>query len=442
MQNKRLLLIGGNFFPEPTGIGKYTGEMVDWLSKNGFRCTVVTTFPYYPYWKVQEPYLKRSFWFKKETRQVSEDGLPIEIIRAPHYVPTKPTGVRRMISDFSFFFSAYLVIIALLFKRRNDFVMTVAPPFQLGLLAILYKKLKGSKFIYHIQDLQVDAAKDLRLVESEAIIDILFRVEKFILRHADTISTISIGMAKKVRIKCGKDVCLFPNWVDTTKFFPIVDKERIKVKFGFNPSDRIILYSGAIGEKQGLEAIIYAAKEFKEVTNLKFLICGSGPYKEKLKLLKEKLQLPNVVFYPLQPLDTFNEFLNIADFHLLLQKQNASDLVMPSKLTAILSIGGIAIITAKKGTSLFEIIDTARAGILIEPENQLELNNAIKKALFTGNLRALEVNARMFAEKNLAIAQILSEYKATVLKTDTNNGRKYNTRRVRTMTPIVDLEAE
>jgi colanic acid biosynthesis glycosyl transferase WcaI len=424
MEKQRILLIGGNYFPEPTGIGKYSGEMMDWLSNNHLDCTVITTYPYYPHWKVQEPYTKKRYWFKKEVRQVSKDATPINIIRAPHYVPANPSAFKRILSDFTFFFSAYLVVMVMLLKKKYDVVITVAPPFQLGLLAILYKKIKGCKFIYHVQDLQVDAAKDLNMIKSNFILEILFFIEKFILRYADTVSSISVGMVKKVKAKCNKPVFLFPNWVDTSKFYPIANKEEGKKEFGFELSDKIILYSGAIGEKQGLEAILYAAQHLKAYSDIKFLICGSGPYKEKLQLLKEELQLQNVIFFPLQPSNKFNKFLNIADLHLLLQKGNASDLVMPSKLTAILSIGGVAIVTANPGTSLYEVVNTANAGILIEPENQVALNNAIQQAIFTDNTNIAQ-NARFYAEKNLSIDEILLNFKHKVL--DVNGSLKTST---------------
>ena len=66
--SKRILLIGGNFSPELTGIGKYNGEMIDLLATKGFDCGVVTSFPYYPQWKVDNQYLKSSAWFKKEVK--------------------------------------------------------------------------------------------------------------------------------------------------------------------------------------------------------------------------------------------------------------------------------------------------------------------------------------------------------------------------------------
>ena len=55
-KNKEVLVYGINFYPELTGIGKYTGDMVDWLVSKNVKCTVITSFPYYPYWEIQKPY--------------------------------------------------------------------------------------------------------------------------------------------------------------------------------------------------------------------------------------------------------------------------------------------------------------------------------------------------------------------------------------------------
>ena len=113
--SNRILLIGGNFSPELTGIGKYNGEMIDWLAQNEFDCTVITTFPYYPQWKIQEPYRKNSYWYKKETIGSAN---PITIIRCPHYVPGNPSGAKRLISDLSIVFSTTLALFPLLFKKK------------------------------------------------------------------------------------------------------------------------------------------------------------------------------------------------------------------------------------------------------------------------------------------------------------------------------------
>lgn len=405
-----MLLIGGNYYPELTGIGKYNGEMIDMLASQGCSCTVVTSYPYYPYWKVQEPYTKSSGWFKKE-QKVPADGksLPIEIVRCPHYIPKEPSGLKRIISDFSFCISAFLKTAQLLFTRKFDIVLVVAPPFQLGLLGVLYKKIKGGKFLYHIQDLQIDAAREFKLIKSQLLINILLKIEKYIIKKADVVSSISQGMIRKIQLKYQREVVFFPNWVDTEIFFPLNEKEKLKAEFDFDASDKIILYSGAIGEKQGLEAILLSAKALEDNPDLKFVICGSGPYKEKLEEIKESQNLKNVIFLPLQPFEKLNSFLNIADIHLVLQKANAADLVMPSKLTAILSVGGVAIITASEGSSLYDVVVAHKMGVLIEPEDSDTLVSAIDRTL-KNNDNTIPKNARLYAEQYLSIGEIFRRY--------------------------------
>src|SRR5690606_14696899 len=113
----RILLIGGNFAPEPTGIGKYSGEMMQWLAANGHDCTVVTSYPYYPQWRVQEPYVKSRSWYRKELLPVHgaiNGSGKLKVYRCPQYVPARPSGAKRILLDFSFAASAFFKLIQLL----------------------------------------------------------------------------------------------------------------------------------------------------------------------------------------------------------------------------------------------------------------------------------------------------------------------------------------
>ncbi|MBN2701505.1 MAG: hypothetical protein JXR29_08650 [Methylothermaceae bacterium] len=47
----KILMVGLNFAPELTGIGKYTGELAEWLADRGHAVRVVTAPPYYPAWR-------------------------------------------------------------------------------------------------------------------------------------------------------------------------------------------------------------------------------------------------------------------------------------------------------------------------------------------------------------------------------------------------------
>ncbi len=410
---KRILLISGNYFPEPTGIGKYNDEMMNWLADHDFNCTVISTYPYYPFWQVQQPYAKKRKWFTKEIN-TTPAGNKITIYRCPHYVPVNPKGKNRVFLDLSFFTSVSLKLITLT-GRKFDYVINVTPPLSLGLLAALYKKVCRAKFLYHIQDMQVDVANDLKMISSMRFLSLLFKIEKYILKQADKISTISSDMAERAKLKSYKPIYLFPNWANIKKFFPLPDKSVLKTSFGFNPGKPVVLYSGSIGEKQGLEAVLEIADNFKQKNiEVQFIICGSGPYKKTLEKLAAEKQLSNLIFLPLQPPEKLNEFLNMADIHLIILKANVAHHVMPSKLTTILSVGGLAVITANAVSGLYKMITDNNIGIVCPAENIPSLSHVINRALNEDNTY-ISINARRYAENFLAIDNIMQRYKEDVI---------------------------
>jgi len=399
---KRILVLGINCLPELTGIGKYTGEMVSWMAEQGHETTMITGFPYYPNWKVQEPY--KGNWYTNETMF---DG-NLKIYRCPLYIPSKPSGLKRLIHESVFFVSAAFVVLKMLFKPKQDLIIAIAPPFHLAILALFYRFFKGGRILYHVQDLQIEAAKELKMLRYKWMFDMLFSIEYFILRKMDFISTISEGMMKRVGNKIPKRITFFPNWVDTETFYPLADRNGLKTRWGFKRDDYVVLYSGSIGEKQGLDSLVRIAENLKEHENIKFVICGTGPYKEELIRMTTEKKLVNLEFLPLQGFDVFNEFLNMADIHLVLQKANASDLVMPSKLTTILAVGGLALVTANPGTTLHDVITAHEMGVIIEAEREDLLGAAIIN-IVNNDHEPCRKNARKYAEKYLDKRNILPD---------------------------------
>lgn len=381
--------------------------MITWLVNKGYNCTVITTYPYYPYWKVQAPY--KNVWYKKEEVEY-KNGNKLIIYRCPSYIPANPTGRKRMIQDFSYWTSMiWPTMKTILGNKQYDLIVTVAPPFHLAFLGLLVKRITGGKLLYHIQDLQLEAAKELNMISNVKLFHFLYNLERKVLKHADFVSSISDGMITKIKEKVDKNVISLPNWVDTAIHFQIESRSELKLKWGFKKDDFVYLYSGGIGEKQGLEAIILAAEELKNQSELRFVICGSGPYKQKLIQMAHEKQLTNVSFLPLQSEDRLNEFLNMADIHFVIQKAKAGDLVLPSKLTTILAVGGASIVTCLPNTSLYDLINNNKIGYTVVPEN-VDLLKA--KIIETRSLNVEEIrsNARDYALKNLNIDEIMNGF--------------------------------
>ena len=178
-------------------------------------------------------------------------------------------------------------------------------------------------------------------------------------------------------------------------------------------TDKIILYSGAIGEKQGLEIIVNVAEHFINKPENKFIICGTGPYKVKLEQKVKAKKLNNIFFMPLQPEEDLNRFLNMADLHLVIQKAGIADLMMPSKLANIMAVGGLALVTVNGNSDLYNMLKNRCLTILAKPENESDILAKIESGL-TLEHNITEQNARAYAEKHLSAEAVLSQYASEV----------------------------
>ena len=414
----RILIYDINYAPELTGVGKYTGEMSSWLVRQRHTVRVITAMPYYPEWEVHDLY-KGKGWFTEEL-----DGVTVH--RCPFYVPTKVTTLKRILHEFSFVLSSLPYWLNVLLRKRYDVVICVSPPFQIGLLPTLYSMLRKVPLWYHLQDLQVDMASELGMIKNKSFVDLLFSIEKFILKRSTVVSTISEGMVRKVANKkvLAAPCLLFPNWVDEQLIKPLPRNASLRAELGLAAQDKVILYSGSLGEKQGLELIIEAARHYASRSDIRFLICGSGGGKTRLESLVNDYQLVNVSFHPLQPYEKLSALLATADIHLVLQKKSASDLVLPSKLTSILAAGGCALVSAIPGTTLYDVIATHQMGILIEPESVQALIAGIEHAL-SEDVTSYQQNARDYARRYLSKEGILQAFEGELVRLKEKNGFKH-----------------
>ncbi len=405
----RILIHGINYAPELTGIGKYTGEMAEWLAARGHDVHVLTAVPYYPEWQVHTDYRGKN-WHTEVLHGV-------QVHRVPLYVPKEVTSIKRIIHEFSFLAATIPFWIKALFSKKFDLVFCIAPPFHLSSFPWLYAGIRKTIWINHIQDLQVDAAKDLGMIKNKTFLRAMFGVERFFLNKGTRVSTISEGMQKKILSKgiVQEKLLFFPNWVDGRVIQPLTKEQSLRTEMGFSLEDKIVLYSGNLGEKQGLDSIIRVAAKFKDDSDVKFVICGSGGGKDKLVKLAAESALSNVYFFPLQPYEKLSALLAMADVHLVLQKSSAADLVMPSKLTGILASGGCALVTAIAGTTLFDVVQKFNMGILVDPESDSALEQGIKTALFT-DVSLLRQNARQYAQQYLEKEEILQSIENEVME--------------------------
>ena len=399
---KSFFLYSINYSPELTGIGKYNGELVHALSERGVETTTLTAQPYYPDWQIHKGF--NNCW----STEYNESGT---VFRCPLYVPSRVTTLKRVLHLSSFAFSSALKLVSLI-RLKPDVLFLVQPTLFCAPFALLYCKLVGAKSVIHIQDYEVDAMFGLGMGSSGRLSRVAKALESWLLKRFDVVSSISYSMLENAVAKGVSEgkLMFFPNWSDTDFVTPDVDGSELRALWGYTPEDRVVLYSGNIGQKQGLEIVLDAAESMKERPEVKFLIIGNGAYSETLQSMARERGLTNLSFKPLQPWADVPKVLSMADVHLVVQKSGAADAVLPSKLTNILSAGGYALITAESQTELGKIAGKY-PGIYccVEPENLSAFLVGLESCLA---MNAYEPNmvARNYAVENLNRDKIIDRF--------------------------------
>ncbi len=402
----RIIIYGLNFTPELTGIGKYTGEMAAWLSARGHEVKVVTAPPYYPQWRVQAGY--SSLKYRLETTD------NVRVCRCPLWVPRRLSGFKRLLHLASFAVSSLPVLWWQAIRRRPDVVLVVEPTSFCIPGAWIASRIGGAAAWLHVQDFELDAAFALGLLRGRQLRRWSLAMERFWMRRFERVSTISERMLERLDAKAvpHERRVLFPNWVDTRVIQPMHDVSPLRRELGIPDASVVALYAGNLGAKQGLEILVQAAQGLLDRKDLLLVICGEGG--ERQTLQTQARGLGNIRFLPLQPVERLNALLNLADIHLLPQRGDAEDLVMPSKLTGMLASGRPVIATTQPDTQVGKVV--CGCGILVRPGDAVAFAGAVSQlADSPSQRRALGAQARRYAETHLDKERILSALESHLL---------------------------
>ena len=307
----KILICSANYAPELTGVGKYSGEMAQWLAAQGHEVRVVAAPPYYPAWAVAPEYCGRAFC--RETL----DG--VRVWRAPLWVPAQPGGLRRVLHLLSFAFTSAPLLLWWGLTWRPQVCIAVAPFVTAAPATWLASRLAGGRAWLHVQDYEVDVAFSMGLLKGGLLKRALSAIEGFVFRRFDRVSSISQRMLERAGSK-GVDparLVFLPNWVDVKAIQPLSGPSPYRAELGLTESYVVALFSGTLGRKQGLQLIPQAARLLADEPRLHFVICGDGPMKDELQQLSAGL--PRFHFLPLQPMARLSDLLGLADMHLLPQ---------------------------------------------------------------------------------------------------------------------------
>lgn len=368
----KITVWGINYAPEPTGIAPYNTDLCNYLQERGHEVRMVTGFPYYPTWQKS----------KKDQHSLyrREEQSGVEVHRCWQYVPKQPKALSRIFHEATFILTSFL---RLLFLPRPDLLIVMSPPLPLGPAAWLLGLLKRCPFLFHVQDMQPDAAVSLGLLQPGALTRLLYRIEHFTYSKAAVVSGITQGMLDMFTQKGvpQNKQLLWPNWIigDRKKeSVPELPPGSFRRKEKIGNREFLVVYSGNLGKKQGLDIVLDAAETLarRAATTVTFVIAGEGAAAGDLRRQIEEKNLP-VRLLPLQDEPMFQAMLQDADLCLVTQMKGSGALFFPSKLITILSAGRPVVTVADEISELAKAVQDGGFGRNVLPGESHALAAAI-----------------------------------------------------------------
>lgn len=419
---EKVLIISEVFYPEiGSGANRITNLVIE-LKKNGYMVDVVTSEPSYP----NKDIYKEEGYRDLEKENDIYTGSNIHRVRTSKVKRTTNFFIRLYIY-INFFFKS---IFSIIFRRSkyNLVISTIPSPFS-GVLGIIAKIRFRCKFILDIRDLWPECIKNVGLFrKNKFLLKIAYGLEKVIFKFTDSIVINSDGFKEYIiKNKYKKNVVFIPNGLHISE----IEKYE-KVSRKTNKYEKFtVIYTGMIGLPQNVTSLVRVARNLRHIEDIEFKIIGTGIQKDKVLELIEHYNLKNINVYEPMPKNKVVE--EVAKCHIglaHLRKDSAFDLVIPGKVIDYMGIG-IPIVAGVEGYAA-KVINDSKSGLVVEPDDYVELSKAIMKIYNDKSLhKYYSINGIDYCLNNFCIENNLIKYVELIEKVTRRNNDVKKDRYVR-----------
>jgi colanic acid biosynthesis glycosyl transferase WcaI len=367
----KILYVSQYFPPEMGAPAARVSELSRYWAQDRHEVTVLTGFPNHPTGIVPAEYRRK---FRRFVAREKING--VNVVRTWLLPFPNRRTYERIFNYSSFCLSAAATG---LFTECPDVVIASSPQLLVGLSGWWLARCKRSRFIFEVRDLWPESLAAVGVGSTDSLVyRALARIAGFLYRNADHIVVVTPAF-KEYLVQhwqvAPEKISVIENGVEAEMFSPRTENA-LRTELGAD-GKFVVSYIGTIGNAHGLEMLIEAAAQLQNSgPNIMFLLVGEGAEKEQLVLLARTRGLTNLRFVDQQSREKIPAYICASDACLVLLKKNEIfKTVIPSKMLEFMACAR-PIILGVEGQAR-EIIEEARAGICIEPENPGELARSV-----------------------------------------------------------------
>ena len=405
----KILYVSQYFSPEMGAPAARAAELSRHWAAAGHDVSVLTGFPNHPTGVVPPEYRRK---FRRLVAHEQTDG--VNVVRTWLLPFPNRKAHERMLNYSSFCVSAASTG---LFLTRPDVVIATSPQLLVGLSGWWLARWKRVPFVFEVRDLWPESLAAVGMGEGNSLLHrSLAKIAGFLYRHADRIVVVTPAfedyLVKHWRVPREK-ISVIENGVETQLFAPESPSRKTTVLRDELASQGkfVVSYIGTMGMAHGLETMIAAASQLRDTNpEIVFLMLGEGADKERIAALAHERGLNNLRFVDQQPREKIPAYISASDVCLvLLKKTDLFKTVIPTKMLEFMSCA-CPLILGVDGQAR-AILEEARGGLVIEPENSDALVEAIRYlATNREAARALGKNGREYVVRKFSRHQTASRY--------------------------------
>lgn len=304
----------------------------------------------------------------------------VSVVRVATPKKRKGSLAARGIDGIAFVVSVLWYLVRHL-RSHDVVIVSTFPPVILATVVRWLARPGGFRYVYHLQDLNPEAALVSGVMQRSWKTRLLRRLDQSN-RHGATCNVVlSEDMAKTLRhdgIPSAR-IAVANNFIAGGRTRTQLSPELSKAPDKFR-----ILFAGNLGLVQGLENVIEAARRLADPSPVEFVFVGSGAGEGRLRDLAAAAAPGRVSFFPPQPEAVAHEMMRDADVGLVSIMPGIHTAAYPSKTMAYLEANCPLIVIADPSSELATTVSGSGAGLVCRPGSVEDLLEAVEKMLAAG----------------------------------------------------------